>query len=133
VRTSGAAASAPPSQSGYAHSTPNFKPNSSSAQDPPRYSIEHVHEQLSKMLREHYSIEPTVRTRAYHKPYPEIYDSYTYPPGFREPEFVKFTGEDNRTTWEHVSQFLAQMSEASSTDYLKVRLFPLSLSGIVFS
>jgi hypothetical protein len=49
------------------------------------------------------------------------------------PEFVKFTEEDNRTTWEHVSQFLAQMNEASLADYLKVRLFPLSLSGIVFS
>jgi hypothetical protein len=58
--------------------------------------------------------------------------SYPYPPGFRVSEFVKFTGEDNRTTWEHVSQFLAQMSEATSTDYLKVSIFPLSLSGIAF-
>jgi hypothetical protein len=33
------------------------------------------------------------------------------------PEFVKFIREDNRTTWEHVSQFLAQMGEASSADY----------------
>jgi hypothetical protein len=47
-------------------------------------------------------------------------------------EFVKFTEEDNRTTWEHVSQFLAQIGEASWADYLKVRLFPLSLSGIIF-
>jgi hypothetical protein len=60
----------------------------------------------------------------YHKPYPKIYDSYPYPPGFRVLEFVKFTREDNRTTWEHVSQFLAQMGEASLADYLKVRLFP---------
>jgi hypothetical protein len=49
------------------------------------------------------------------------------------PEFVKFTGEDNMTTWKHVSQFLAKMGEASSADYLKVRRFPLSLSGIAFS
>jgi hypothetical protein len=46
------------------------------------------------------------------------------------PKFVKFTGEDNRTIWEHVSQFLAQMGEASSADYLKVSLFRLSLCGI---
>jgi hypothetical protein len=45
--TSGATTSAPPSRSAYAYSVPNFKPNSSSAQDLPRYSIEHVHEQLS--------------------------------------------------------------------------------------
>jgi hypothetical protein len=58
--TSGAATSAPPNRSAYDYSAPNFKPDSSSAQDPPQYSIEHVHEQLSKMLREHYDIEPTV-------------------------------------------------------------------------
>jgi hypothetical protein len=85
------------------------------------------------MLREHYGIEPTVRTRAYHKPYPKIYDSYLYPPGFRVSEFVKFIGKDNRTIWKHVNQFLTQMGEASLADYLKVRLFPLSLSDIVFS
>jgi hypothetical protein len=88
VGTSGVATS----RSAYAYSTPNFKLNSSSAQDPPQYSIEHVHEQLSKMLREHYGIEPTIQTRAYHKPYLEIYDSYPYPLGFRVPKFVKFTG-----------------------------------------
>jgi hypothetical protein len=58
--TTSAATSAPPSRSAYAYSVPNFKPNSSSAQDPPRYSIEHVHEQLCKMLREHYGLKPTV-------------------------------------------------------------------------
>jgi hypothetical protein len=48
------------------------------------------------------------------------------------PEFIKFTREDNRTTWKHVSQFLAQLGEASSADYLKVMFFPLSLTGITF-
>jgi hypothetical protein len=130
---SGAATSAPPSRSAYAYSTPNFKPNSSSVQDLPRYSIEHVHEQLSKMLRGHYGIEIIIQTRTYHKSYPKIYDSYPYPPRFRVLEFVKFAEKDNRTTWDHVSQFLAQMSEASSVDYLKVRRFSLPLSGIAFS
>jgi hypothetical protein len=85
------------------------------------------------MLHEHYGIGPVVQTRTYHKSYPEIYDSYPYPLGFRVPELVKFTGEDDRTTCEHVSQFLAQMGEATSADYLKVRHFPLSLSSIAFS
>jgi hypothetical protein len=58
--TTSAATSAPPSRSAYAYSVPNFKPNSSSAQDLPRYSIEHVHEQLCKMLCEHYGLKPTV-------------------------------------------------------------------------
>ena len=49
------------------------------------------------------------------------------------PEFIKFTGEDSRTTWEHVSQFNAQIGIYGSLDHLKIRMFPLSLSGPVFS
>jgi hypothetical protein len=49
------------------------------------------------------------------------------------PEFVKFTGEGNRTIWEHASQFLVQLGNASSAYYLKVRVFPLSLPGVAFS
>jgi hypothetical protein len=30
-----------------------------------------------------------------------------YPSGFRVPDFTKFTGDDVRTTYEHVGQFLA--------------------------
>jgi hypothetical protein len=26
-----------------------------------------------------------------------------YPSGWRVPDFIKFSGEDNRTTWEHIS------------------------------
>ena len=48
------------------------------------------------------------------------------------PEFIKFTGEDSRTTREHVSQFNAQMGIHGTLDHLKIRMFPLSLSGAVF-
>jgi hypothetical protein len=85
------------------------------------------------MLHEHYGIESIVQTCAYQKPYPEFYNSYLYPPGFRVSKIVKFIGENNMTTWKHVSQFLVQMGDASSVNYLKVRHFPLSLPGIVFS
>jgi hypothetical protein len=44
VGTSGIVTSAPPSRSAYAYSVPNLKTNSSSTQNPPRYSIEYVHE-----------------------------------------------------------------------------------------
>jgi len=48
------------------------------------------------------------------------------------PEFVKSNGEDNKSTFEHVSQYLAQLGEASSISELKVRLFSLSLTGTAF-
>jgi len=48
-------------------------------------------------------------------------------------EFVKFSGDDNRTTLEHVEQFLLQCGEASYSDALKLRMFPLPLFGTAFT
>ena len=60
------------------------------------------------------------------------FDTVTYPADFRLPEFVKFNGDDSKITFEHVSQYLAQLGETSSIKELKVRLFSLSLTGIAF-
>ena len=40
------------------------------------------------------------------------------------PEFIKFTGEDSRTTWKHISQFNTQIGIYGSLDHLKIRMFP---------
>jgi hypothetical protein len=53
--------------------------------------------------------------------------------GWRTPDSVKFSGEDNRTTWEHISQYLAQLGEVGSIDALKICLFSLPLTGTAFS
>jgi hypothetical protein len=34
---------------------------------------------------------------------------------------------------EHISMYLAQLGEASAPDYMKVRNFPLSLTGTAFA
>jgi hypothetical protein len=46
---------------------------------------------------------------------------------------VKFNGDDSKTTWEHVSQYLAQLGEASAIEEIRVRLFSFSLIGNAFS
>jgi len=71
--------------------------------------------------------------RIYQKPYPSIFDSVSYPAGWRVPDFIKFDGEGTRTTWEHISQYMAQLGEASSVEALRVRLFSLSLTGTAFA
>jgi hypothetical protein len=43
-----------------------------------------------------------------------------------------FSGEDGKTTLKHVGRFILQYSEASANDALKLRMFPLSLSGTAF-
>ena len=46
---------------------------------------------------------------------------------------IKFNGEDSTTIWEHISQYITQLGETSSNYALKIRLFSLSLTTIVFS
>ena len=65
--------------------------------------------------------------------YPEEYEHAAYPQGFKIPEFVKFIGDDSRTTIEHISQFIIQCGEASTSDIYKLRLFLLSLLGAAFT
>jgi hypothetical protein len=72
-------------------------------------------------------------TKSYRKPYPEFFDSVPYPWGFQVPDFVKFTGEDSRTTYEHVGQYLAQVSDMGINDMHRVKFFPLSLTGTTFN
>ena len=93
----------------------------------------HITAQVTTVLRETFGLEPKGSARAYQKPYPDYFDQVQYPRGFRVPNFVKFSGEDNRTTLEHVGQFLLQCGEASHSDPLKLRMFPLSLSGTAFT
>jgi hypothetical protein len=88
---------------------------------------------LQKMFYDNFGIEPKPVSRMYQKPYPEYFDALPYPQGYKVPDFAKFNGVDNKTTWEHVSQYLAQLGEAGNSDPLKVRLFPLSLTGTAFS
>ena len=57
----------------------------------------------------------------------------SYPVGWCVPNFIKFSGDDNKITWEHISQYVAQLGEASSSEALRVRLFSLSLNGTAFS
>jgi hypothetical protein len=89
--------------------------------------------QFTAILRGSFSIEPKGRGRVYQKPYPNYYDQLPYPRGYRVPEFSRFSGEDDKTTLEHGGQFILQCGEASANDAIKLRVFPLSLSGTTFT
>ena len=59
------------------------------------------------MIKESLGVDVKGKTLSYQKPYPMSFDAVTYPAGFRLPEFVKFNGDDSKSTFEHVSQYLA--------------------------
>jgi hypothetical protein len=88
--------------------------------------------QLATILCESFGIEPKDQGRVYQKLYPDYYDKLPYPRGYRVTEFSMFSGDDGKTTLEHVGQFILQCGEASANDTLKLRMFSSSLSGIAF-
>jgi hypothetical protein len=95
--------------------------------------LDMVREDFKKQMWQTFGIEMSNKSRVYKKSYPSHFNLVPYPVGWRTPNFVTFNGEGNRTMWEHISQYLAQLGEVSSIDALKVRLFSLSLTGNAFS
>ena len=61
--------------------------------------------EMQKMVYENFGLEPKPLHMLYKKPYPEYFDNIPYPHGYKVPDFVKFNGVDNKTTWEHVGQY----------------------------
>jgi hypothetical protein len=60
-----------------------------------------VRDQIARTLRE-FRFTPKVRARSYQKPYPMYFDMIPYPWGFWVPDLAKFTGDDTKTTYEHI-------------------------------
>jgi hypothetical protein len=65
--------------------------------------IDRFNANLAKQMKDDYGIEVKNKNLSYRKLYPSSFDSVSYPIGWRCPEFVKFSGDDSKTTWEHVS------------------------------
>jgi hypothetical protein len=70
---------------------------------------------------------PKGRARSYQKPYLMYFDVIPYTRGFRVSDLAKFTGDDAKTTYEHIGKFLAQVNDVGITDMRKIRMFSLSL------
>ncbi|XP_059670679.1 uncharacterized protein LOC132316183 [Cornus florida] len=68
----------------------------------------------------------------YRKPYPEFIDEVKFPRNFRIPEFATFNGKGEQSTLEYISRFTVQCGEAAANPWLKVRLFPNTLTGYAF-
>jgi hypothetical protein len=88
---------------------------------------------LDTILSKSSSIEPKGQGHVYQKSYPDYYNQLPYPRGYRVPKFSKFSGEDGKTTLDPIGQFILQCGEASANDTIKLRMFPLALSGMAFT
>jgi hypothetical protein len=97
----------------------------------------HVKQELidhfSEMLQKQYGIKPKQQSCMYRTLYPSGYDQIPFPPRFKVPDFTKFSGQDETSTMEHITQFIIQCGEAGNVDALRIWLFSSSLSGPAFS
>jgi hypothetical protein len=48
-------------------------------------------------------------------------------------DFMKFSGQDDTSTVEHIAQYLMQLGEASADEVFRIRYFPSSLTGPAFT
>ena len=70
----------------------------------------------------------------YRKSYPEWVDkTYEFPRRYKMPDFNLFNREREQSTIEHVARFTTQCGEFTNHDFMKLRLFPNSLSGAAFA
>jgi len=61
-----------------------------------------MREDLASMFKSKLGLD-VGRSRLYQRPYVDAFYLIPYPAGWRVPDFVKFSGDDNRSTWEHMS------------------------------
>jgi hypothetical protein len=62
---------------------------------------EGVRDQITMTLQE-FGFTLKGRARSYQKLYPDHFDMILYPRGFWVPDLAKFTGDDAKTTYEHI-------------------------------
>jgi hypothetical protein len=93
---------------------------------------EGVRDHIARTLWE-FGFTPKGRARSYQKPYREYFDTIPYPRGFRVLDLDKLTGDDAKTTYERIWQFLTQVNDMGTTDVHKIRMFSLSLTRAVFN
>jgi hypothetical protein len=95
-----------------------------------RNELAQFKEEIANMMKKKLGVDMG-NTRLYQ--HRADFDYVAFPLGWRMPDFVKFSGDDNFTTWEHISQYTAQLGEAGTYNSLKVRLFSLSLTDTAFA
>jgi hypothetical protein len=96
-------------------------------------TLNRFRKELSKSLEESLGVQIKPSRTTYRKPYHSHFDFMKAPDGWKVPDFNKFSGDDSKSTMEHISMFLAQLDEVSAYDFMKVRNFPLSLTDTAFA
>jgi hypothetical protein len=95
--------------------------------------MEKNREEMAELFQDRHRVSVTRVGQSYQKLYDHRFDIVPYPQGARIPEFSKISGENGRSTHEHIGQFLAHLGELADGEAFRVRLFSLSLTSTAFA
>jgi hypothetical protein len=99
----------------------------------PPAAIDIVKEKIAGAFRDKLGVSIVPVGHSYRRPYNSQFDRLPYPQGTRIPELAKFSGDQGKSSHEHIDQFLAQLGELADTEAFRVCLFSLSLTGTAFT
>jgi hypothetical protein len=69
--------------------------------------IDIVREEIAGAFQDKLGVSIVSGIQSYRSPYGSHFDRLPYPLGTRIPEFAKFSGDQGKSTREHIDQFLA--------------------------
>jgi hypothetical protein len=91
-------------------------------------------QKMADVLQNQFGLKPKMQGQAYTPPFLEWYHRVVLPPRVKPPaDFMKFSGQDDTSTMEHIARYLMQLGEALVDEAFRVRYFPLSLTGPAFT
>jgi hypothetical protein len=73
----------------------------------PPAAIDIVREEIAGAFQDKLGVSMVPREQSYRRPYDSRFDHHPYPQGTRIPEFAKFSGDQGKSTREHIGQLLA--------------------------
>jgi hypothetical protein len=97
-------------------------------------NVDLLMQRMTDVLQNQFGLKPKNQGHVYTPPFLEWYHRVALPYRVKVPsEFTKFSGQDDTSTMEHIARYLMQLGEASADEAFKIRYFPLSLTGPVFT
>jgi hypothetical protein len=89
---------------------------------------------MADVLQNQFGLKPKNQGHVYTPPFPKWYNRVALPHRVKAPvDFMKFSGQDDTSTVEHIAQYLMQLGEASADEAFRIKYFPLSLTGPAFT
>jgi hypothetical protein len=97
-------------------------------------SVDLMVHKMADVLQNQFGLKPKNQGYVYTPPFPEWYNRVALPHRVKAPaDFMKFSGQDDTSTMEHIARYLMQLGEASADEAFRIRYLPLSLTGPTFT